>query len=196
MKVSACVFATALAGFACVARGESDALRAYISAQLPASQLGNFAVCFGTSCPSSAYTFSGGICYLGSFTQNGCTSDGGLTMPTGSGTVTAGGQIFTCSSIPSCTSGPCPTQETVYAAQSYCTSVSGFFTGTTNSIGCGAYQCGDECISGFQCKGGCTRGLIVASSETAKFCLGNGPGNVNVPTIFLAVLGTLAAAML
>jgi hypothetical protein len=66
MKVSACVFATALAGFACVARGESDALRAYISAQLSASSPVNLAVCFGASCPSSAYTRIGGICFLGS----------------------------------------------------------------------------------------------------------------------------------
>ena len=49
------------------------------------------------------------------------------------GTVTSGGQIFTCSSIPSCTSGPCPTQQTIYAAESYCTSVKGTFSGTTNS---------------------------------------------------------------
>jgi hypothetical protein len=196
MKVSACVFATALAGFACVARGESDALRAYISAQLSASSPANFAVCFGASCPSSAYTRTNGICFLGSFTINGyCYSNSGYgtTIPQGSGTVTCGGQIFTCSSIPSCTSGPCPTQAYMSAAESYCSSVSGNFKGKTDSNGCGTYQCGDECIPYNQCKGGCTRGLIVPPHET---CPAFGPGNVNVPTIFLAVLGTLAAAML
>jgi hypothetical protein len=186
MKVSACLFSLAGAGLACVARGESEALRAQLSAQLSAPSL-----CIGTSCPSSAYNNVGGICCLGSLTLYGtCVPGGGASS--GSDTVICGGLMTTCGAIPSCTGSTpvtlpptnlCPAQASASAAQSYCTSVGGVFNGGPTLNGCGVFTCLPACTAG-----------VIAPAANVNNCPSS--GNFNVPAIFLAVLGTLAAAML
>jgi hypothetical protein len=196
MKVLSLCAAAACAG---AARAEGDALRAQLAASLSAAAPSFCATSAAGSCPSAAYSVvsvgSSKVCCLGSPFINSCSSFAGTLA---GGSLICGSVTVSCnrlSALSDCTgtaqqsapaapvNGICPSVSSNTEAGQVCASLGG----TTLSLipvgvfGCGTYSCLPQ---------GCVGGLVRPPGQSCS------PGNVNVPAIFLAMLGALAATIL
>jgi hypothetical protein len=181
------------AACASAAQAGGETLREQVAATLGATTLCRKVGSQANPCPSGFDAISG-VCCSASPWANSCESwGGGLT-----GTFTCGTQIVQCSdftSLPACPTGTlppstlptgsatqCPPQSSRSAAQSYCTSKNGLFSTLPTAFAtCQIYSCTPYCAAGLAGTGG--------GSDAC-------PGNVNMPAVLLAVVGTLVAAML
>jgi hypothetical protein len=171
---------------ACASAAQAETLREQVAATLDVTTL-----CQASPCPMGFNSPSGTgfdslinrVCCGAWPMINTCVSNGGVLT----GTFTCGTQIVQCgtlTSLPACTGTypQCPKQSSVQAAQDYCTSKNGTFLNVdTIYTGCDLYTCFPDCVAGY------------ADSEWGS-CPAS--GNVNMPAVLLAVVGTLVAAML